>query len=295
MTASPQRTQCSATTKKGNRCKLYALPGGKRCHIHVKRNEKQAEKEVQAQKNNAVRVSGVLATKVEAKIKLDVQNSKTATRTKNDTLGNIYVFTYAHMMHSKPTTMPYLHLAEPTPNNWINYSKTSPFDPCDQILIKVGFTRKKPEVRIKEWREQCGHSEFILLYPGCLAPMYRSEPEKKSMKKLEKLFQSLKIGKSSKGGILTPLSNRTHQNYSNLNAERTCFVSPTAYQSEQRIHKILRERYGSGKLFCEGCAKHKVLASNQLARTIGVHTEWFLVPRCEMKNVWLIIEGQCKV
>lgn len=286
MTVSPLRTQCLATTKKGNRCKLYALPGEKQCHVHVQHKQKQA----QSQDKKLVRAPQVSATKVRAKIKVDVQHSKPA-----NTSGNIYVFTYAHMMHAMPTTMPYLHLAEPTPNNWINYNKTSLFDPCHQILIKVGFTRKKPEVRIKEWREQCGHSEFILLYPGCLAPMYRNEPERRSMKKLERLFQNLKIGKSSKGQVFTPASNHTHHKYSHLNDERTCFVSPTAYQSEQRIHKILRERYGSGKLYCEGCAKHKLLAPNQLARSIGVHTEWFLVPRCEMKNVWLIIESQCKV
>lgn len=297
MTASSERIQCTARTKKGDRCKLYALSGEKVCHIHIKRRQTQERGQKQPTSTDKKFVKALHISLTSDKSTANVERSEQRVKASDhvkQTPGNIYVFTYAHMMHTEPTKMPYLHMAEPTPNNWINYNKISLFDPCDQILIKVGFTRKRPEVRIKEWREQCGHSEFILLYPGCLVPMYNANSEKKSIIKLEKLFRNLKIGKESGKRALTKKDDRTHKRYTNLNPEKTCFISTTPFQSEQKIHKILRERYGAGKLYCEGCAKHKMSSDKKLASVVGVHTEWFLVPRCEMKTVWDIIESQCR-
>lgn len=295
MVASANRKQCIAVTKKGTQCKLYALPGKKVCHVHIKTNINLREQGKLETKDSAK--SNTLTSLVLKNIRLQgKENYSNGSSCKPKTeFGNIYVFTYAHMMYAKPTQMKYLNLAEPTHNNRIDLKRVSLFDPSDKILIKVGFTRKRPELRIKEWREQCGHSEFILLYPGCLVPIYKEQSEKKKMKTLEKLFRDLKIrpkeSKDKKSIISEERS--TGKKYKNLNQEATCFVSPKAYLSEQNIHKILREKYGSGKLFCEGCARHKINSKNQMVKTIGVHTEWFLVPRNEMHVIWDIIESQC--
>lgn len=264
MTADEKRLQCQAITKRGNRCKLYALPNEKVCHVHIKKPKTDNEN------NNGYR--------------LNVNNVLPEKGIK----GNIYVFTHAHMMSLAPSKKSYLHLADPTDNKWIDYNKTNVFNPTDKILIKVGYTRKRPENRVKEWRDQCGHSEYILLYPGCLVPIYNND--KKMILKLSKLFKAMSISKKTEHIVKT----HTAREYSHLNNEHTCFVSSEAYQTEQKIHRILRQRYGSGKMFCEGCAKHKINAANQeITKIIGVHTEWFLVPRGEMGTIWDIIESQC--
>lgn len=300
MVALENRKQCIAITKKGQRCKLYALPREKVCHVHI--NQKQATSHDTV--NSKIKSTSQVTTsnklegyKLFNSIPKKNKRESHSPDKKLEKRGNIYVFTYAHMMLTRPTQSQSLNLAEPTDNNWIDYNKVSPFNTSNEILIKVGYTSKKPETRIKEWREQCGHSEFILLYPGCLVPVYKNEKEKRTMKKLEKMFKNLKIGSKSEKETLNEAvmskGEHTRKRYKNLNQERTCFVSSSAYQSEQKIHKILRERYGSGKMYCEGCARHKNNDNNRMIKTVSVHTEWFMIPRNEMGVIWDIIESQC--
>lgn len=280
MVATAYRVQCGATTKKGYRCKLYALPGGQVCHVHVKKN------------NNKHSTQGTKHSDMKMKPSNTFSKKKSIELDKKLVRGNIYVFTYAHMMHEVPTMRPYLHLAEPTANHWINYSKTEMFDASEKVLIKVGYTRKRPETRVKEWKEQCGHSEFTLVYPGYLFPTYsKTNPEENLIKSLSKMFKRLSFGRPR--ALSGTGFGHTGKNYAHLNPEKTCFISAEPYQSEQNIHKILKLKFGSGKLFCDGCARNKVNPNKNSVKSIGVHTEWFLIPRNSMHIVWEVIESQC--
>lgn len=284
-----ERTQCASTTKKGARCKLYALPNEKVCHVHIKyQNTKTKNAEIP--KTNQTKRKG---QKDESNIKNFVYQKFSF---KNDVVdskpGNIYVFTYAHMMHSTPTEKSYLHLAAPTSYKGIDYSDTKPFDTSDKILIKVGYTRKSPELRVNEWREQCGHSDFILLYPGCLVPTY-DKKKKQKITVLSKLMSKLSLDSANRirDDHLTKL--HTGRKYTGLNSTQTCFVSKNPYQVEQAIHRILRNKYGFGKMYCEGCSRHKIDGNQNMTKILGIHTEWFLVPRNEMSFIWDIINEQC--
>lgn len=311
-----ERRQCGALTKKGQRCKNSALKGQHVCHVHHQQASSTGKRKEQSQ-----------ARTQESNNTAHVQKMVKGTNKAHYSHGNIYVFTYAHMMHPQPTKTPYLHLAEPTDNRWIDYSRTSPFNPEEKILLKVGYTRKKPETRVQEWREQCGHSEFVLLYPGCLVPLYKKSnsardlprvrpnvafdaaPAEQKISLLASLMRKLHISKYEKshrhnsfnrdrdsyisGSVNAGKRSHTGRNYAHLNATKTCFVTREPYQVEQKIHKLLRERYGSGKMYCHGCAKtHEDMYRKQVTVT-GVHTEWFLIPRVEMEVVWALIESQC--
>lgn len=282
-----ERKQCLAITKKGTHCKLYAQPNNELCHVHVKMKNKNKELD-KAKGNNRN-----MPDKQPSKLKSNANTLKTKICCNSIEPGNIYVFTYAHMMNPKPTKTPYLKTAAPTKNNRIDYNNTTPFDTTDEILLKIGFTRKTPEVRVEEWRQQCGHSDFILIYPGCLVPTYKKDLDK-SVKKLSFLLEKLKIGGKKEQ---SRANCSTGKKYANLNREKTCFVSTNPYQTEQQIHRVLREKYGTGKMYCDGCSRHKINGGteNFMTKISGVHTEWFLIPRTEMHLVWETIEYFCKL
>lgn len=280
-----KRRQCTATTKKGTQCKLNALPDNKVCHVHLSPQQKPQAKDKPAKPAVAPKEKWGLALL-----------SGAGKETRCEKPGYIYVFTYAHMMHACPVQKPYLHSAGPTDNNWIDYKKVSPLDTSQSILIKVGYTRKGPEKRVNEWREKCGHSEFIMLYPGCLVPVYQDRREREgTVKNLSTLLKRLTISRTRAEDKNAPRKGGAHtgKTYTHLNPEKTCFVSSNPYQAEQRIHRILRSKYGTGKMYCEGCARSKVDSNNRITTTAGVHTEWFLVPRIQMHDIWDIIESQC--
>ncbi|TID17613.1 hypothetical protein CANINC_003979 [Pichia inconspicua] len=285
------KLQCNAITKKGTRCKWNALPNEKVCHVHIKMQN--VSKDL-ARRNS--KPMGLFNLKSK-----DMQQE--SRNRKEEGIGNIYVYTYGHMLHKTPTQTPYLHLAMPTKNNWLDKSKTLPFDTSENILIKVGYTRKRPEVRVKEWKEQCGHSDFVLLHPGSLVPQYGRKKSANSDEifGLRKLFQKLTVADKSidthrLGQFNSQVSvkmNLTGRRYKHLNEEKTCFVTTNPYQVEQNIHRILRQKFGTGKLYCEGCMKKRLDLNNRLVASIGVHTEWFLIPRNHLSFLWDIIESQC--
>lgn len=169
------KVQCIAITKKGTRCKWNALPNEKVCHVHIKTNNvKKGNSKTQTRQEPKRAILDLPWLKVSDQIK----GNK-----KEDTIGNIYVYTYGHMLHKTPIKTPYLHLAMPTENNWLDKRQTAIFDTSENILIKVGYTRKRPEVRVKEWREQCGHSDFVLLSPGFLVPEYNNQKKEREVMK----------------------------------------------------------------------------------------------------------------
>lgn len=283
-----ERIQCVATTTKGTRCQLYAQPNDELCHIHVKRRIKNKVHE----KEKVVDRKTIDKKKMKPRGDANPFTKKMYSEYDNKP-GNIYVFTYAHMMNAKPTKTPYLKSAAPTNNNWIDYNNTTLFDTADKILLKIGYTRKRPDVRVEEWRQQCGHSDFILIYPGCLVPTYNTDMDK-SVNKLTSLFKKLVISKNEKQTRANYCS--TGRIYANLNEEKTCFVSKNPYQTEQKIHRVLREKYGNGKLYCDGCSRNKIdeNSGKLVTKVSGVHTEWFLIPRVDMHLVWEMIEYHCR-
>ncbi|ONH76273.1 hypothetical protein BOH78_1219 [Pichia kudriavzevii] len=105
---------------------------------------------------------------------------------------------------------------------------------------------------------------------------------------LVKMFKRLSLSSESKGA-----KGHTGKKYKNLNKERTCFVAPHPHDTEQRIHRRLKQDYGAGKMYCEACSKEALDYRYPTKKIAGVHTEWFSIPRDQMERVWDIIEYEC--
>lgn len=280
-----RRERCLALTQKGLQCKLLSLEGDKYCHIHIKTKGKGRDDP----KRKGLTGSSNQKSRNSSPEKRGFFSKMIHYDEDCDKPGFIYVFTYAHMMNPKAVRTNNLHLAAPTTTNWIDYNQTVPFDTFDRILLKVGYTRKAPEVRINEWRKQCGRSNFILLYPGCLVPIYNKKTVAET-KTLVKMFKRLSLSSESKGA-----KGHTGKKYKNLNKERTCFVAPHPHDTEQRIHRRLKQDYGAGKMYCEACSKEALDYRYPTKKIAGVHTEWFSIPRDQMERVWDIIEYECTI
>lgn len=54
-----------------------------------------------------------------------------------------------------------------------------------------------------------------------------------------------------------------------------------AYLAEKRIHNYLRSQFGGGKASCSQCLRRG---------KGGVHREWFLVPKCELPQIFTYID-----
>ncbi|VEU24258.1 DEKNAAC105646, partial [Brettanomyces naardenensis] len=223
--------QCNGITKNGRRCRIILADDGiKYCRYH--------------KTQDCARVS--------------VASARATPKTNQSTVsGYIYIFTLAHLISPKPRKQGWLRIAEPSPDNVIDYTRSSEFRPKHDILIKVGYTSITPLKRLRQWKDHC-KQHFVLLTPDTLSSVICSKRDK--MECLIHEFRGLKLG----------------HDYSQFDYQKCGFRTERAYDAEQKIHKILRKGYGFGKLYCDGC---KTSSS-------GVHKEWFLVPRKDIKLVF---------
>ena len=181
--------------------------------------------------------------------------------------GYIYVFTLEHMLQRRPMKQDWLRMAAPTSDNIINYDKTRQLKPKHYILLKIGFTSGTPKRRLEQWRRQCKH-QFTLVTPRMLSSIVCSKKDK--MHVLLHSFSRLSLQDLGK--------------YSKFDNKNLGFHTKLAFQTEQKIHHILHEKYGFGKIYCEGCKSTKG----------GIHKEWFLVPREDVKNIFEKINDLCQ-
>jgi len=181
--------------------------------------------------------------------------------------GYIYVFTLEHMLRKKPLKNEWLRMALPTSDNIIDYDKTRELKPKHYILLKIGFTSGTPKKRLQQWKRQCKH-QFVLVTPEMLPSIVCSK-----MDKMHMLLHSF-----------SRLSLKDLNGYTKFDNKSLGFRTKMAYQTEQKIHHNLHQKYGFGKLYCDGCKDANG----------GIHKEWFLLPREDVKNIFAMINKICQ-
>lgn len=176
--------------------------------------------------------------------------------------GHIYVFTFSHFLDEKSKDPNYLRLVDAAERRGPDISNSSKFNSKSTVLIKIGYTTQTPKKRLAQWKATCGQSGFVLLTPGFNFPI-------KKRGGLSNLFKSLKI--------------KDQITLKHVNKGGDGFWSSEAYKSEQNIHSIVRKKFGSGRMFCDGCKSSP--------KKSGVHHEWFLIPRDSLDEIWRIIDS----
>ncbi|KAG7882628.1 hypothetical protein KL938_003051 [Ogataea parapolymorpha] len=178
----------------------------------------------------------------------------------NGKAGYVYIFTLRHLIDGSPKKQTWLRQAGPNPENQINFAHTSVFDPKRHILIKVGYTTQRVRRRLSQWRERC-KQDFELLTPQTVDRVLSSNRDK--LADLMERFKSLSL-----------------RSYKKYDFNEQAFKALNAFRSEQQVHAQLRSLFGSGRLYCDGCK----------TANSGVHKEWFLVPRKDVRNIMRMID-----
>lgn len=173
--------------------------------------------------------------------------------------GHIYVFTFSHFVEGKDTNPEYLRLVDSAEKKRPEMSNSRRFNSKSMLLIKIGYTTQTPKRRLAQWKHTCGQPNFVLLRPGFTFPAKK--------RGLSSLFKSLRI---------------SEPRLKHVNSHGDGMWSNEAYKSEQKIHSIIRNKFGSGRMFCDGC--------KSTPGKSGVHHEWFLVPKDSMGEIWAIID-----
>lgn len=176
--------------------------------------------------------------------------------------GHIYVFTFSHFLDGNSQDPSYLRLVKSSEKREASISNSVKFNSKSMVLIKIGYTTQTPKKRLSQWKNTCGQTGFVLLRPGF------NFPQKKT-RGISSLFKTLRIK-----DMIT---------LKHTNPEGDGFWSLEAYKSEQRIHSIVRKKFGSGKMFCDGCKSSP--------NKSGVHHEWFLIPKDSLNDIWAIIDS----
>ncbi|CDK25550.1 unnamed protein product [Kuraishia capsulata CBS 1993] len=173
--------------------------------------------------------------------------------------GLIYVFTLSHLLLEKPPKTNWLRINK----GGYDIKQTSSYDvfnPRRCLLIKVGFTTQTIPTRLKQWSSKC-RQDFKLLLPNTKHIVISRRD------RLSDLFSGLS---------LEPVYHRYDP------AEYGFVCSKNVISVESAIHKYLHSKYGKGNLYCQGCSND-----------VKIHTEWFLIPRKEMNNVFKDIDRIC--
>ncbi|KAG7856578.1 hypothetical protein KL919_004108 [Ogataea angusta] len=178
----------------------------------------------------------------------------------NGKAGYVYIFTLKHLIEFSPKKQTWLRQADPNSENQINFAQTSAFDPKRHILIKVGYTTQRVRRRLSQWRERC-KQDFQLITPETIDRVVSSNRDK-----LADLMERLKS-----------LSLCSYKKY---DYNEQAFKASNAFRSEQLVHAQLGSLFGSGRLYCDGCK----------TANSGVHKEWFLVPRKDVRNIMRMID-----
>lgn len=263
--------QCNGITKKGERCKIIVLGENEfYCRYHINQRVDNNNNNTKPTKIEKKFYEKIKKTS-ESKNRVEIITSKSSNFRSIDKCGFIYIFTFRHLLDKKPLKQ-----------KWLIHTKTNSksqsvtqnnFDPKRYILLKVGYTGQTAEIRLDQWTKQCQH-DFVLVTPEASAQMIVSNRDKFSL-----VLQNLK-----KLNLNNDSTDREHlrKRFSNFDFDKHAFKCRYhAYQSEQNIHKLLRESFGKVEMFCETCDKQKR----------GLHKEWFIVPRIEVERVMKVINN----
>ncbi|CAI5759637.1 unnamed protein product [Candida verbasci] len=150
-------------------------------------------------------------------------------------------------------------------DKWLQFNNKSPY-----ILVKIGMTTRFPDQRIKEWENKCNH-KLINVGPRNKRFIYKQN-------------------------FLERLSCLSIQDNYERYRDDGFFVNKNLKLVESSIHKALKDKYGKGDVYCSGCLVDKSVAPKKdspFNTSYNVHTEWFLILKKEIEQVYNIIDSTC--
>lgn len=201
------------------------------------------------------------------------QNSQTKTA---NTKGSIYIYTLKKFFdnHEKDWFK-----VKNLPNDSKNKQKWSLFElkKSPFVFLKIGMTSQTVLARIKQWEDKCKH-DIILINP-------RTDSVVMQPKSISRLFKCL---------CLSDVEIHSNpDNYSSLTDQGGFFCKTNLTKAESEIHQILRQKYGSGVIYCRGCSD-AAQADGEFVNGYNIHVEWFLIPKDLLSLVYSIINTVCK-
>lgn len=250
--------QCRGTTKKGERCKINTTDGF--CHHHRPNQHAGLSPRVDHRPNNKPKQQHARPERLTNAIPLKYSQSPSRSPSPSKIKpGYIYVYTLTSLMNGTKNSLSVRNLPG---TSRFKKDKWSDFDArkLKYILIKVGMTTGSVSGRLSQWELQCRH-QLTCLVPGTKIKMSLLE----SIRKLS-------------------LSSPSYKSFDKHGTGFYC--SKAVQQAETQIHTLLHRKYGSGDVFCSGCAK---TGSNY-----SIHVEWFLIPKSDLNTVFGIIDSVCK-
>ncbi|KAI5953080.1 hypothetical protein KGF57_004072 [Candida theae] len=196
--------------------------------------------------------------------------------------GYIYIYTMQNFLHPpkgwtfKVKNIP--NTSSRKKDQWVKFkSQSSPF-----ILIKVGMTTQLPNVRIKQWENQCKH-ELVNIGP-------QNEHLIKTRLHWWQKFFCLSINDDGDDSKVRVSRFKKDGFYCEENVRVV----------ESMIHQQLKKKYGKGDVYCSGCVAEDALTKNKnkvkvpLQNNYNVHVEWFLIPKQDLRDVYRIIDQTCR-
>lgn len=150
--------------------------------------------------------------------------------------------------------------------DWVSYD----YKKSDFILLKIGMTSQSVEARLSQWEKKCNHKLAVV----------NPKTDKRFNGNLVNYFKRLSV---------------KDEVYNTFNGDGFK-VSHHLSQAESEVHKVLRELYGKGLVFCKGCINDQdsTTKSNDLfINGCNIHIEWFLVPKKSLKMVYSVIDQIC--
>lgn len=187
--------------------------------------------------------------------------------------GYIYVYTLTSLASGKgglkarnlPSTL------AKNRQKWTDFPFKGPY-----TLIKVGMTTQTVQKRLSQWEQKCGH-QLTVLGP--------SRPEPKM----------LLVARMALLCVLEP----PVKNYASWR-DGGFYTSHNVAATENRVHVLLRLKYGRGDVLCTGCRPESSGGSwlpQERGKTgseaYGIHVEWFLVPKENLSSVYEMIDQEC--
>lgn len=209
--------------------------------------------------------------------------------------GSIYIYTYKH-----------LSLESPAKKDWINIRSyqlkdMEVFNPKYFMLIKVGYTKQPVKKRLKQWNDQCEHDIILIdleflrktLPPSLNILINKPTKYERYISKTEKNNSFSEKDEKKLTSRVENFMTRTKSKVILKNEKLNAFQDGEGFHCksdaaiiEKKIHKFLGKKYGRILMNCENCS-----AKNEKGRS--VHTEWFLIPKLQLVNVFYAIDKFC--
>lgn len=185
---------------------------------------------------------------------------------KSSSAGFIYIYTLERFFSKDKDWFKVKNLPKSKTKSWVSYD----YNKSDYILLKIGMTTQNVQARLSQWEKKCNH-KLVVVNPIT---------DKAFNLKLVDYFKRLSV---------------KDDEYMTFKGDGFR-VKNHLSQAEAEIHKVLRELYGKGLVFCKGCINSEASTSksNELfVNGCNIHIEWFLVPKKGLKMVYQVIDQIC--